>query len=76
VNPMHTMGFEGVPEDEATRLIEELAAHSIRDEFVYYHQWKKGDVVMWDETSTMHKNAGDYDPSEPRVFLRTIVYPA
>jgi len=75
VNPMHTMGFDGMAESEATRLIEELATHSVKDEFVYYHQWKKGDVVMWDETSTMHKNAGDYDPSEPRVFMRTIVYP-
>lgn len=74
VNPMHTTGFEGMPEEEGVRLIEELAAHSAKDEFVYYHQWRKGDVVMWDETSTMHKNAGDYNPSEPRVFMRTIVF--
>jgi len=74
VNPMHTVGFEGMPEDEGVRLIEELAEHSVKDEFVYYHQWRKGDVVMWDETSTMHKNAGDYNPSEPRVFMRTIVF--
>ncbi|MDP2323851.1 MAG: TauD/TfdA family dioxygenase, partial [Gammaproteobacteria bacterium] len=60
--------------DEGVRLIEELAEHSVKDEFVYYHQWKKGDVVMWDETSTMHKNAGDYNPAEPRVFMRTIVF--
>lgn len=75
VNPMHTAGFDGMPEAEAVRLIEELAAHSVKDEFVHYHQWRKGDVVMWDETSTMHKNAGDYNAAEPRVFMRTIVFP-
>jgi taurine dioxygenase len=74
VNPMHTVGFEGVAEDEGVRLIEELAAHSIQDKFIYYHQWRVGDVVMWDETSTMHKNAGDYNPTERRVFMRTIVF--
>lgn len=75
VNPMHTAGFDGMPEEQAIRLIQELAEHSVKDEFVHYHQWRKGDVVMWDETSTMHKNAGDYNAAEPRVFMRTIVFP-
>ena len=34
-----------------------------------------GDAVMWDERATMHRGAGDYEPSERRVMLRTIVYP-
>jgi taurine dioxygenase len=74
VNPMHTVGFEGVSEEEGVHLIEELAQHSVQEKFVYYHQWQVGDVVMWDETSTMHRNAGDYNPTDRRVFMRTIVF--
>jgi taurine dioxygenase len=75
VNPMHTHGFAGVARDEAWRLIEELAAHATQEKFVYYHSWRVGDLLIWDERATMHRGAGDYDPTERRVMLRTIVYP-
>src|SRR5579863_3617919 len=75
VNPMHTHGFVGMTREEAWPLIEELAAHASQERFVYYHRWRVGDVLMWDECATMHRGAGDYRPDEPRVMLRTIVYP-
>jgi taurine dioxygenase len=74
VNPMHTHGFVGMAREQAWPLIEELAAHATQDRFVYYHHWRVGDVLMWDERATMHRGAGDYRPDEPRVMLRTIVY--
>jgi taurine dioxygenase len=75
VNPMHTHGFAGMAREEAWPLIEELAAHATQERFVYYHNWRVGDVLMWDEQATMHRGAGDYQPDERRVMLRTIVYP-
>jgi len=74
VNPMHTHGFVGLPREEAWPLIEDLANHATQDRFVYYHHWRVGDVLMWDERATMHRGAGDYNPDEHRVMLRTIVY--
>jgi taurine dioxygenase len=74
VNPMHTHGFTGMAREQAWPLIEELAAHATQERFVYYHRWRVGDVLMWDERATMHRGAGDYRPEEPRVMLRTIVY--
>jgi taurine dioxygenase len=74
VNPMHTHGFVGMEREEAWPLIEELAAHATQERFVYYHRWRVGDVLMWDEQATMHRGAGDYRPDERRVMLRTIVY--
>ncbi|HZU88694.1 MAG TPA: TauD/TfdA family dioxygenase [Stellaceae bacterium] len=76
VNPMHTHGFVGMEREEAWRLIEELAAHATQERFVYYHSWRIGDLVIWDERATMHRGAGDYRPQERRIMLRTIVYPA
>ncbi len=75
VNPMHTHGFDGMARDDAWALIEELADHATQDRFVYYHAWRVGDLLMWDELATMHRGAGDYRPDERRVMLRTIVYP-
>ena len=76
VNPMHTHGFAGMEREKAWRLIEELAEHATQDRFTYYHSWRVGDLLMWDERATMHRGAGDYHPEERRVMLRTIVYPS
>jgi taurine dioxygenase len=76
VNPMHTHGFSGMRREEAWPFIEELAAHATQERFTYYHSWRVGDVLMWDERATMHRGAGDYRPDERRVMLRTIVYPS
>ena len=76
VNPMHTHGFVGMERAEAWRLIEELGAHATQDRLVYYHRWRVGDLLMWDERATMHRGAGDYRPDERRIMLRTIVYPS
>jgi taurine dioxygenase len=75
VNPTHTHGFAGVSQDEAIRLIEDLRDHATQARFTYYHTWRVGDVVMWDEAATMHRGAGDARPDERRVMLRTIVHP-
>jgi len=74
VNPMHTHGFTGMSREEAWPLIEELATHSTQERNVYYHSWRIGDLLIWDERATMHRGAGDYHPDERRIMLRTIVY--
>ena len=62
-------------DETLSELIEALAAHAVQDRFVYYHSWRVGDLLIWDERATMHRGAGDYRPDERRVMLRTIVYP-
>ena len=76
VNPMHTTGFVGMTREAAWPLIEELAEHATQERFVYYHRWRIGDLLMWDERATMHRGAGDYRPEERRIMRRTIVYPS
>jgi alpha-ketoglutarate-dependent taurine dioxygenase len=75
VNPMHTYGFDGMAQQDAWPLIEELAEHATQERFIYYHHWRVGDLLMWDERATMHRGAGDSRPEERRIMLRTIVYP-
>ena len=75
VNPTHTHGFEGLTADEGVRLVEGQRDHATQERFVYYHAWRVGDVLMWDEIATMHRGAADARPEERRVMLRTIVHP-
>ena len=40
---------------ESDALIARLIAHAEQPQFTYRHQWRMGDVVMWDNTGTMHR---------------------
>ncbi|MGH8242052.1 MAG: TauD/TfdA dioxygenase family protein [Steroidobacteraceae bacterium] len=48
-------GIRGMPDDEALDLLNELEAHATRPEFIVSHSYEKGDVVAWDNLSTLHR---------------------
>ena len=50
----HAVGIVGWEEAEATKLIDELYAFATRPEYVYSHEWRQGDMVVWDNRCTMH----------------------
>lgn len=45
----------GMDEGESDALLAELMAWSERPDFVYRHEWRPGDLVVWDNTGTMHR---------------------
>jgi taurine dioxygenase len=67
------IGIENMPDDEAVDLIAELDAHCVRPEFLYRHKWQVGDLLMWDNTSSMHLAICDYALPERRLMHRTTV---
>src|SRR5215471_18895581 len=67
------IGIEGMPNDEAVDLIAELDTHCVRPEFLYRHKWQVGDLLMWDNTSSMHLAICDYALPERRLMHRTTV---
>jgi taurine dioxygenase len=62
----------GLADDEAARLIDDLLTHSTRPENVFRHQWRAGDVVIWDNRCVMHKADHD-DVIGDRVMHRGTV---
>lgn len=60
------------PVPEARLLVRDLTEHATQPEFVFAHQWKRWDLVMWDNRVTMHR-ARRYDHTEPRDLHRTTV---
>lgn len=71
VSEMTTVRFEDMTEEESAGLLKYLYEHSVRPENVYRHQWKVGDLMMWDNRSAMHMALADYDQSQPRKLYRT-----
>ena len=67
------IGIEGVPDDEGKAVIEELHDHCIRPEFLYRHQWQVGDLLMWDNATSMHLAICDYALPQRRLMHRTTV---
>ncbi len=67
------IAIEGMPEDEGVDLIAELDAHCVRPEFLYRHKWQAGDLLMWDNATSMHLAICDYALPERRLMHRTTV---
>jgi taurine dioxygenase len=67
------IGIEGLPHDEGVALIEELTAHCLGPDFQYRHKWQVGDLLMWDNASSMHLAICDYELPERRLMHRTTV---
>ena len=63
----------GMTVEESKPLIDYLVRHATRPQFVYRHQWKQDDIVLWDNRCTMHIALGDYQEGEIRHLERTTV---
>ncbi len=72
LDPGTMPGVEGMPDDEGRALIMELQEHATQPPFVYRHEWRMGDLVMWDNGFTLHRR-GVLDPTQPRLLKRTTV---
>ena len=68
-----TSHFDGMTSAESAPLIRYFCDHATRPENVFRHQWRVGDLVCWDNRTTMHLALGDFDPSERRRMLRATV---
>jgi len=73
LNPVRMEAIIGMPDDESQALIAELMAHATQRKYEYRHQWKYGDMVIWDNRSVMHQANGDYDMNETRRLYRIMI---
>jgi len=62
----------GLSNDEAIELLERLVAHGQQPEFTYFHEWKAGDMVLWDNWRFMHCTTGT-KPGVRRLINRTTI---
>jgi alpha-ketoglutarate-dependent taurine dioxygenase len=67
------LSIEGIHEAESDAIIEEMRGFMVQPPDQYRHQWRKGDVVIWDNRCSYHKAAGDYPPAEDRIHWRVSI---
>lgn len=61
---------EGLPRTESDALLDELWNFIDAPQFTYEHHWRVGDLVVWDNRSTMHRR-DPFDNASRRVMHRT-----
>jgi alpha-ketoglutarate-dependent 2,4-dichlorophenoxyacetate dioxygenase len=67
----HAGAIEGWTIPEARMFLRDLVEHATQREFVYSHQWRVNDLVMWDNRTTMHRARRFDDRNEVRDVRRT-----
>jgi alpha-ketoglutarate-dependent 2,4-dichlorophenoxyacetate dioxygenase len=68
----HAYAVEGMEAAPGKRLIDELMAAATAPGTGYLHQWRGGDVVMWDNRATMHRGR-PWPAHEARLMVRTTI---
>jgi taurine dioxygenase len=67
-----SFGIEGMPQDEAIELLDELKRHATSERYQLRLKYGVGDVVIWDNASLLH-SATLTDPADPRTLWRITV---
>jgi alpha-ketoglutarate-dependent 2,4-dichlorophenoxyacetate dioxygenase len=67
----HAERVIGWPVPDGRLLLHELMALATRSQFVYRHQWRVGDFVIWDNRCTMHRGL-PFDETNERRDLRRV----
>lgn len=72
VNPGFTTHIVGLSRIESDGLLRLLYEHLAQPEFTLRHRWSAGDVVIWDNRSTLHYAVDDYGTVE-RLMRRVTI---
>jgi taurine dioxygenase len=62
----------GVPNEESEKLLDRLWAHATQPKYAWTHQWKVGDILLWDNRCCMHYRT-EVDVNQRRVMHRTTI---
>lgn len=69
----HASHIVGWPPEKGRKLLDDLTVHATQPDFVFRHQWRIGDVVMWDNQQTMHRGTPFDDTRYARDMRRVTV---
>ncbi|HJY78446.1 MAG TPA: TauD/TfdA family dioxygenase, partial [Burkholderiales bacterium] len=67
-----SFGIEGMPQDEALDLLDELKRHATQEKYQLRLKYGTGDVVVWDNASLLH-SATLTEPDDPRTLWRITI---
>ena len=65
----HAKAIVGWPEDMSRTLLDDLLARATKTENSYRHEWRVGDVIVWDNQAVLHR-ATPYDTTRHRRLMQ------
>ncbi len=65
----HAKAIVGWPDDRSRALLDDLLVRATRPEHTYRHEWRNGDVVVWDNRAVVHR-ATPYDGAKYRRLMQ------
>jgi taurine dioxygenase len=72
-HPVKTEHVVGMSPEDSQVLLNELLNLTVKDEFIYRHKWRLGDMLIWDNRCSLHQAYQDYDLSQERLLHRVIL---
>ena len=69
----YTHKVVGLAQDESDALLRDLFDHLADPAFHYRHQWRDGDLLMWDNCAVQHKATNDYALPLRRLMQRCTI---
>ncbi len=73
LDPTTTIGIVGMDDAAANALLDEITEFVTRPEFVYQHEWRVGDVIIWDNGFLLHQR-DSFPETEKRLMKRTTMF--
>jgi len=70
LNPIYTTRFDDMTVEQSAPYLEAIYKHCSRPDFSMRWKWQEGDVVVWNNRTTLHYATNDYDGFR-RLLYRT-----
>jgi alpha-ketoglutarate-dependent taurine dioxygenase len=69
LSPPYMEPIDGLSEQESTSLVTELTDFATQERYRYCHEWQRHDVIIWDNSWTMHR-VTPFDISNKKRVMR------
>lgn len=63
----------GMTPEDTQEFLQQITDRVTQDQFVYAHEYQKGDMLIIDDRQSLHKAGFDYDHSQHRLLYRVLV---
>lgn len=73
VNTNRTDRIVGMDRAESDALLDETCEHVTRPEYIYRHEWRVGDLLVWDNRCLMHAVNMDFPVGQTRLHQRILL---
>jgi alpha-ketoglutarate-dependent taurine dioxygenase len=74
LDQLSVVAVDGVSEGTGIELLKHLYAHTLVPQRMYIHEWTQGDVLIWDNSSLMHRR-GEHDLGHRVMHRSTVIGP-